>query len=224
MNPSLIDKLEGLRERYAEVGALLAEPEVASDPSRLRTLAREHAELGPIVECFVSYNATVDSIEDAREILAGADPDLRALARGGDRGGGGPSDESRERAQGPAAAHRPRRCGQRVPGDTGRHRRRRGGAVRRRSAPDVPALRGAAWLALRDREREPGRARRVPGGRRADRRTRGVREAQVRVRRPPRASGCRRRSRRGGSTPRRAPWRCCRRPTRSARSRSTPPI
>ena len=80
MNPSLIDKLEGLRERYAEVGALLAEPEVASDPSRLRTLAREHAELGPIVECFVRYNATMDSIEDAREILAGADPDLRALA------------------------------------------------------------------------------------------------------------------------------------------------
>ena len=80
MNPSLIDKLEGLRERYAEVGALLAEPEVASDPSRLRSLAREHAELGPIVECFVSYNATVGSIEDAREILAGADPDLRALA------------------------------------------------------------------------------------------------------------------------------------------------
>ena len=81
MNPSLIDKLEGLRERYVEVGALLAEPEVASDPSRLRSLAREHAELGPIVECFVSYNATADSIEDAREILAGADPDLRALAR-----------------------------------------------------------------------------------------------------------------------------------------------
>ena len=81
MNPSLIDKLEGLRERYAEVGALLAEPEVASDPSRLRPLAREHAELGPIVECFVSYNATVDSIEDAREILAGADPELRALAQ-----------------------------------------------------------------------------------------------------------------------------------------------
>ncbi|MCY4284409.1 MAG: peptide chain release factor 1 [Thiotrichales bacterium] len=80
MNPSLIDKLEGLRERYVEVGALLAQPEVASDPSRLRVLAREHAELGPIVECFVSYNATVDSIEEAREILAGADPDLRALA------------------------------------------------------------------------------------------------------------------------------------------------
>ena len=81
MNPSLIDKLEGLRERYDEVGALLAEPEVASDPDRLRSLAREHAELGPIVECFVSYNAAVDSIEDAREILAGPDPDLRVLAQ-----------------------------------------------------------------------------------------------------------------------------------------------
>ena len=81
MNPSLIDKLEGLRERYAEVGALLAEPEVTSDPVRLRSLAKEHAGLSPIVECFVSYNAAVDSIEDAREILAGSDPDLRVLAQ-----------------------------------------------------------------------------------------------------------------------------------------------
>ncbi len=81
MNPSLMDKLEGLRERYVEVGALLAEPEVASDPSRLRSLAREHAGLSPIVECFVNYNETMDSIEDAREILASQDPDLRELAQ-----------------------------------------------------------------------------------------------------------------------------------------------
>ena len=81
MNPTLMDKLEGLRERFTEVGALLAEPEVASDPSRLRSLAKEHAELSPIVECFVKYNATIDSIEEAREILAGPDADLRALAQ-----------------------------------------------------------------------------------------------------------------------------------------------
>ncbi len=81
MNPSLVDKLEGLRERYAEVGALLAEPEVASNPARLRILAKEHAELSAIVECFVSYNAAVESIDDAREILAGPDLDLRTLAQ-----------------------------------------------------------------------------------------------------------------------------------------------
>ena len=81
MNPSLMDKLEGLRERFVEVGALLAEPEIASDPSRLRSLAKEYAELSPIVECFMKFNTTLDSIEDAREILAGPDPDLRALAQ-----------------------------------------------------------------------------------------------------------------------------------------------
>ena len=81
MSPTLMDKLEGLRERFTEVGALLAEPEVASDPSRLRSLAKEHAELSPIVECFVRYNSTIDSIEEAREILAGPDADLRALAQ-----------------------------------------------------------------------------------------------------------------------------------------------
>ena len=81
MSPSLAEKLEGLRERFTEVGALLAEPGVASDPSRLRSLAKEHAELSPLVECFMQYNATMDSIEEARELLAGPDPDMRELAQ-----------------------------------------------------------------------------------------------------------------------------------------------
>ena len=81
MKPTLMDKLEGLHERFTEVGALLAEPEVASDPARLRTLAKEHAELSPIVECFAKYNSTLHSIEEAREILAGPDVDLRTLAQ-----------------------------------------------------------------------------------------------------------------------------------------------
>ena len=81
MNPSLTHKLEGLRERLDEVGALLSEPGVASDPSRFRSLAREHAELRPVVECFARYNETVGSIEDAREFLSGPDADMRALAQ-----------------------------------------------------------------------------------------------------------------------------------------------
>ena len=78
-----MDKLEGLRERFVEVGALLAEPEVTSDPSRLRTLAKEHAELSPIVDCFTRYNTTIDTIAGAREILdvPDPDPDLRELAQ-----------------------------------------------------------------------------------------------------------------------------------------------
>ena len=60
---------------------MLAEPGVASNPARLRILAKEHAELSAIVECFVSYNAAVESIDEAREILAGPDQDLRALAQ-----------------------------------------------------------------------------------------------------------------------------------------------
>ena len=81
MNPSLADKLRGLCERFDEVGALLAEPGVASDPARFRSLAKEHAELSPVVECFARYNETADSIEDAREFLSGPDADMRALAQ-----------------------------------------------------------------------------------------------------------------------------------------------
>ena len=223
MNPSLMDKLEGLRERYAEVGALLAEPEVASDPSRLRSLAREHAELGPIVECFVSYNATVDSIEDAREILAGPDPDLRALA-----------EEEIEAAEGRRTSLENELKVLLLPADPAdagnvylEIRAGTGGDEAALFAGDLlrmylryGELRGWRCDIVSESPGEHGGYREVVVRSPGAGSTRGSSSSPAATA----CRGCRRRSRRGGSTPRRARWRCCPRPTRSARSRSTPPI
>jgi len=80
MNPSMQHKLEGLCERLEEVSSLLGDPDVIADQERFRALAKEHAELDPVVECYRRYNAALEAIDAARELLGDADPGVKALA------------------------------------------------------------------------------------------------------------------------------------------------
>ncbi len=80
MNPSLTRKLEGLHDRFKEVGALLAEPETTADIDRLRSLAQEHAELSKVAECFEKYNRVIASIDEAQGVLDSPDKEIHPLA------------------------------------------------------------------------------------------------------------------------------------------------
>ena len=79
MKPSIRSKLETLSERLEEINALLADPDTISDQNRFRDLSKEHAQLGPVVECFHSYQDTLENLEEAKGMLKDADPDMRAL-------------------------------------------------------------------------------------------------------------------------------------------------
>ena len=78
MNPSIRLKLETLRERLEEVNSLLSDPLTIADQNRFRSLAKESAELNPLVTCFSEYDALLNEIETAQEMLA--DPEMKALA------------------------------------------------------------------------------------------------------------------------------------------------
>nr|VFJ99174.1 MAG: bacterial peptide chain release factor 1 (bRF-1) [Candidatus Kentron sp. H]VFJ99195.1 MAG: bacterial peptide chain release factor 1 (bRF-1) [Candidatus Kentron sp. H]VFK03326.1 MAG: bacterial peptide chain release factor 1 (bRF-1) [Candidatus Kentron sp. H] len=80
MKASLVAKLNELQERLQEIGHLLGSPEIIADQNRFRALAREHAEIRPVVDCFTEYHRTRDTIAAAREMLKDRDPDMRALA------------------------------------------------------------------------------------------------------------------------------------------------
>ena len=79
MNPSIRAKLERLDDRFGEVTALLAEPEVQASQDRFRDLSREYAQVEPVAECFAQYRAIEAEIAAAEDLLR--DPEMAELAR-----------------------------------------------------------------------------------------------------------------------------------------------
>lgn len=65
----MFDKLADIEARFNEVERLLADPSVASDPSRLRELGKEHADLQPIVTAYRDYRSSADDLATAKEML-----------------------------------------------------------------------------------------------------------------------------------------------------------
>ena len=82
MNNQLLDKLEGLVSRYEEVGTLITDPAVIADQRRYVKLTKEYKDLGAIVKKRAEYVQTLNTIEEAKEMLtAEDDEEMREMAR-----------------------------------------------------------------------------------------------------------------------------------------------
>ena len=79
MKTSIRSRLEQISERFEEITALLAEPEVQSDQNQFRDLSREYAQLDPVVSCYARYREHETAIDGAREMLT--DPEMAELAQ-----------------------------------------------------------------------------------------------------------------------------------------------
>ena len=79
MKSSIRSKLEFISERYQEITALLAEPEVQGDSNRFRELSREYAQVEPLSLCYARYLDAEQELRNAEEMLA--DPEMAELAR-----------------------------------------------------------------------------------------------------------------------------------------------
>jgi len=73
MKPSLLVKLEQLKERLEEVNALLAQENATADMDQYRKLTREHAELDPLVALHAQWQQAQDDIRAAEEMMGDAD-------------------------------------------------------------------------------------------------------------------------------------------------------
>ena len=80
-NNELLDRLEGLVSRYEEVGTLITDPAVIADQRRYVKLTKEYKDLGAIVKKRKEYVQTLQTIEDAKEMMAEDDPDIKEMAR-----------------------------------------------------------------------------------------------------------------------------------------------
>ncbi|WP_120994587.1 peptide chain release factor 1 [Stutzerimonas urumqiensis] len=80
MKPSLLNKLDLLRDRFEELTALLADAEVITDQTRFRTYSKEYAEVEPVVAAYQRLRKAESDLEGAQALLKDSDPDLRAMA------------------------------------------------------------------------------------------------------------------------------------------------
>ena len=77
-----IDRLGQVEDKYEELGRLLSDPEVVSDPERLRIYSKEHSDITPVVEAYRKYIVLRAQLEDAEEMIREEkDPDLVSMAR-----------------------------------------------------------------------------------------------------------------------------------------------
>ena len=77
----MLDKLAAIEARYDELEALMSDPAVMSDYTRIAEYSKERSGLTEIVDVFRDYRRQLDQLDGARAMLDGeSDDELRLLA------------------------------------------------------------------------------------------------------------------------------------------------
>ncbi len=78
----ILEKLEGVKQRFVEVGELLTQQEVLSDMERYVGLNKEYKSLQPIIEVYEEYKLALSNISSTKELLATEkDEEMRVMAK-----------------------------------------------------------------------------------------------------------------------------------------------
>ena len=75
------DALAKVLARFEELDRLLADPAVASDPRRLRDLARERSQTEPTIRTLTEYRQVEKTVREDEEAAASGDAELAEMAR-----------------------------------------------------------------------------------------------------------------------------------------------
>jgi peptide chain release factor 1 len=81
-NNMILERLEGVKQRFIEVGELLTQSDILSDMERYVKLNREYKDLQPIIESYERYKLALTNITSTKELLSGEkDEEMREMAK-----------------------------------------------------------------------------------------------------------------------------------------------
>jgi peptide chain release factor 1 len=81
-NNMILERLEGVKQRFIDVGELLTQPDVLSDMDRYVKLNREYKDLLPIIESYERYKLALTNITSTKELLSTEkDEEMREMAK-----------------------------------------------------------------------------------------------------------------------------------------------
>ncbi|MBR5225715.1 MAG: peptide chain release factor 1, partial [Clostridia bacterium] len=75
----MLDKLDWVRLRLEELGALLSDPEIVANQEKWRALMREHSQLEPLAAAVSRYEQMLFEREESKNMLS--DPDMADMAK-----------------------------------------------------------------------------------------------------------------------------------------------
>ena len=78
----MFQELEEIKEKYRQLTLSLSDPALVSDPQKVKKVAKERADLEPLVKKYEDYQKIKNDIKESEEILADpkSDSDLKKLA------------------------------------------------------------------------------------------------------------------------------------------------
>jgi peptide chain release factor 1 len=78
----VFDRLQALADRYEKLSELLCDPDVSSDPKRLRELSKEQSDLQEAYDAFTEYKQVTEQLDDAKLMQAEKlDDEMREMVK-----------------------------------------------------------------------------------------------------------------------------------------------
>lgn len=77
----MFDKLHEIEARFEQLNSLLSDPEIIRNRKEFELLAREHAELSPLIKAYKNFKKVSRQLEEAHQMTLDGDEELRELAR-----------------------------------------------------------------------------------------------------------------------------------------------
>jgi peptide chain release factor 1 len=77
----MFDRLEATEQRFDDLTAEMARPEVSGDYEKLQALAKERASIEDVVALYRDWKASAKALDDARALAGDSDPEMAALGR-----------------------------------------------------------------------------------------------------------------------------------------------
>ncbi|WP_141506547.1 peptide chain release factor 1 [Paenibacillus luteus] len=78
----MFDRLQALADRYEKLSELLCDPDISSDPKRLRELSKEQSDLQEAYDAFTEYKQVTEQLNDAKLMQAEKlDDEMREMVK-----------------------------------------------------------------------------------------------------------------------------------------------
>ncbi len=77
----MIERLEGMVNRYHEITEMMMMPEIVSDSKELAKLGKEQADLTQVVETYEEYKKSAEALQEAKELLMEDDKEIKEMAK-----------------------------------------------------------------------------------------------------------------------------------------------